>query len=107
MLPEALVENVECRCSSEQVIIVVVCCVESFRITSGRVLGRERMGGRACLLFPLQQQSSQSRDYVNKIRHTPAAAINTIISDTNAELQLHLHHPRHGYREGPHRNRGF
>jgi hypothetical protein len=30
-------------------------------------------------------------------RYTPADAINTIISDTNAELQLHLHHPRHGY----------
>ena len=107
MLPEALVEYGECRCSSEQVIIVVVCCVESFRIASGRVLGRERMGGRACLLFPLQQQSSQSRDYVIGVRHTPADAINTIISDTNAELQLHLHHSRHGYREGRHRNRGF
>ena len=65
----------ECRCSSEQVIIVVVCCVESFRIASGRVLGRERMGGRACLLFPLQQQSSQSRDYVNK---TPPLASATL-----------------------------
>lgn len=69
----------ECRCSSEQVIIVVVCCVESFRIASGRVLGRERMGGRACLLFPLQQQSSQSRDYVNtsatlrRMRSTPSS----------------------------------